>query len=107
VRSHRWGLTLGQQAVADKTNAIPVLADVWRGRVVEGRVITVDAWLIPRALADRIVHRDGDYVMRVQGNQPQLQHDTPVVFHEAHMLAAAMTATETVDSGHGRSSRAG
>jgi predicted transposase YbfD/YdcC len=102
VLSHRLGLTLWQQAVADKTNEISVLEDVLRGLVVEGRVITVDALLTPRAIADRIVQGGGDYVMLVKGNQPQLQHDIQLVFHEAHMLAETMTATETVDSGHGR-----
>lgn len=40
--------------------------------------------------------------MLVKGNQPQLQHDIQLVFHEAHALVETMTATESVDSGHGR-----
>jgi hypothetical protein len=40
--------------------------------------------------------------MPVKGNQPPLQHDIPVVCHEAQTLAETRTATETVDSGHGR-----
>jgi predicted transposase YbfD/YdcC len=102
VLSHRLGLTLWQQAVADKTNEIPVLEDVLHGLVVEGRVITVDALLTQRAVAERIVHGGGNYVMLVKGNQPQLQHDIQLVFHEAHALAETMVAAETVDSGHGR-----
>jgi predicted transposase YbfD/YdcC len=100
--SHRWGLTLWPQAVAANTTESSVLADVWRGLVVEGRVITVDALLTQRAIADRIVQGGGDSVMLVTGNQPQRQHDIQLVFHEAHRLAETMTATETVDSGHGR-----
>jgi predicted transposase YbfD/YdcC len=102
VLSHRLGLTLWQQAVADKTNEIPVLEDVLRELVVEGRVITVDALLTQRAVAERMVHGGGDYVMLVKGNQPQLQHDIQLVFHETHMLAETMATAETVDSGHGR-----
>ena len=49
--SHRLGLTVGQQAVADKTTELPVLEDVLRGLLLEGRVITVDALLTPRAIA--------------------------------------------------------
>jgi hypothetical protein len=60
VLSHRLGLTLWQQAVADKTNEIPVLEDVLRALVVEGRVLTVDALLTQRAIAERIVHGGGD-----------------------------------------------
>jgi len=102
VLSHRLGLTVWQQAVANKTNEIPVLEDVLRRLVIEGWVVTVDALLTQRAIADRIVHGGGDYVMLVKGNQPQLQHDIQLVFHEAQTLAETMTATETVDSGHGR-----
>lgn len=102
VLRHRLGLTLWQQAVADKTNEIPVLEDVLRALVVEGRVITVDALLTQRAIAERIVHGGGDYVMLVKGNQPQLQHDIQLVFQEAHASAETVSTAEMVDSGHGR-----
>lgn len=102
VLSHRLGLTLWQQAVADQTNEIPVLEDVLRQLVLEGRVITVDALLTQRAIAERIVHGGGDYVMLVKGNQPQLQHDIQLVFQETHQMAETMATAETVDSGHGR-----
>lgn len=60
VLSHRLGLTLGQQAVADKTKEIPVLEEVLHGLVVEGRVLTGDALLPHRAIAERIVQGSGD-----------------------------------------------
>ena len=64
-RSHRVGLTVWQQAVADKTNEIPVLEDVLRGLLLEGRVITGDAWLTQRAMAPRLVASGGESVMIV------------------------------------------
>ena len=102
VLSHRLGLTLWQQAVADKTNEIPILEDILHGLVVEGRVITVDALLTQRTIAEHIVHGGGNYVMLVKGNQPQLQHDIQLVFQEGHASAETMATVETVDSGHGR-----
>jgi predicted transposase YbfD/YdcC len=102
VLSHRLGLTLWQQAVADKTHEVPVLEDVLRAVVIEGRVITVDAVLTQRAIAERIVHGGGDYVMLVKGNQPQLQPDIELLFHEAHASAETVTTAEMADSGHGR-----
>jgi len=102
VLSHRLGLTLWQQAVADKTNEIPVLEDVLQGLVVEGRVITVDALLTQRAIAQRIVEGGGDYVMVVKGNQPQLHHDIHLLFQDVDTVAEPMAAAETVDVGHGR-----
>ena len=100
--SQRLGLTLWQQAVADKTNEIPVLEEMLRELVVEGRVITVDALLTQRAIAERIVQGGGEYVMIVKGNQPQLHQDIHLVFQEAPALAEPIAAAETVDSGHGR-----
>jgi predicted transposase YbfD/YdcC len=101
VLSHRLGLTLWQQAVADKTNEIPVLEDVLRQLVLEGRVITVDALLTQRAIAQHIVEGSGDYVMVVKGNQPQLYRDIHLLFQDVDTLAEPMAA-ETVDVGHGR-----
>ena len=60
VGSHRLGLTVWQQAVADKTSAVSVLEDVLCGLLLEGRVITVDAWLTQRAIAHRLVASGGD-----------------------------------------------
>ncbi|HSF31287.1 MAG TPA: ISAs1 family transposase [Candidatus Tectomicrobia bacterium] len=102
VLSHRLGLTLWQQAVADKTHEIPVLEEVLQGLVVEGRVITVDALLTQRAIAQRIVAGGGDYVMVVKGNQPQLHQDIHLLFQDTFAQAAPMVAAETVDIGHGR-----
>lgn len=102
VLSHRLGLTLWQQAVADKTHEIPVLEDVLRQLVLEGRVITVDALLTQRAIAQHIVAGGGDYVMVVKGNQPQLHQEIHLLFQDVDALAEPMAAAETVDVGHGR-----
>ena len=100
--SHRLGLTMWQQAVADKTNEIPVLEDVLRGLLLEGRVITVDALLTQRAIAHQVVEAGGDYVMIVKGNQPQLQHDIRLVFQEPVARTDTITTCNMVDHGHGR-----
>jgi predicted transposase YbfD/YdcC len=100
--SHRLGLTLWQQAVADKTNEIPILEEVLHALVLEGRVLTVDALLTQRTIAHRIVESGGDYVMLVKGNQAQLQQDIHLVFHDPSAVAEARAAIETVESGHGR-----
>jgi predicted transposase YbfD/YdcC len=96
------GLTVWQQAVADKTNEIPVMEAVLRGLLLEGRVITVDALLTQRAIAPSLVEGGGDYVMLVKGNQPQLPHDIRLLFQEPPARAEPMTACETGDHGHGR-----
>jgi hypothetical protein len=59
VLSHRLGLTLYQQAVADKTNEIGALPEVLAALVLEGRVLTMDALHCQRESAAQIVARGG------------------------------------------------
>lgn len=99
---HRLGLTLAQQAVADKTNEIPVVMDLLRQLVLEGRVVTMDALLTQRPIAQQIVAAGGDYVMVVKANQPQLREDIATVFALPPIRGETRTVAETVDCGHGR-----
>jgi hypothetical protein len=80
VVSHRLGLTVAQAGVDEKTNEIPVAAQVLAGLVLQGRVFTMDALLTQRTLAEQIVAGGGDYVMLTKGNQPTLEGDIATVF---------------------------
>ena len=80
--SHRLGLTLGQTAVADCTNEIGVVLELLRGLILEGRVITVDALLTQRKLAQTILQRGGDYLMVVKSNQAELFNWVRSVFED-------------------------
>ena len=57
--SHGLGLTLSQQAVCDKTNEITAAQTVLASLVLEGRVVTMDALLTQRAIAETIVTKGG------------------------------------------------
>ena len=59
VLSQRLGLTLGQQAVADKTNEIGAIQELLEALVLEGRVVTMDALLCQRAVARTIRAKGG------------------------------------------------
>jgi predicted transposase YbfD/YdcC len=100
--SHRLGLTLGQQAVDDKTNEIPVVQELLENLVLKGRVFTMDALLTQREVAQTIIDGDGDYVMVVKENQPELLQDIRDVFQEPELLADTMKDAETLNDGHGR-----
>jgi predicted transposase YbfD/YdcC len=102
--SHRLGLTLGQQAVDDKTNEISHVVPLLRGLVLEGRIFTMDALLTQRAVAHAIVAGGGDYVMLVKGNQPRLEEDIALVFTDPPE-ADCQGIVETLDRGHGRIER--
>ena len=99
--SHHLGLTLAQQAVDAKTNEITQVETVLRQLVLKDRVVTMDALLTQRHIAQTIVDQGGDYVMIVKENQPQLRADIELVF----MLPPAGDRQETartMDIGHGR-----
>ena len=80
VLAHRLGVTLTQPAVAAKTNEIKEVETVLSQIVLTGRVVTMDALLTQRAVAQTIVDAGGDYVMIVKENQPQLKADIELVF---------------------------
>jgi len=100
--AHRVGLTLAQQAVEDKTNESPVALDLLRHLVLEGRIVTMDAVLTQRQIAQHIVAARGDYVMMVKENPPQLLEDMQTVFALPPMAGERRTAAATLDLGHGR-----
>ena len=62
----------------------------------------LDALHTQRSVAQTILDGAGDYVMLVKGNQPELLADIQLLFQERQVVAETLTATETVDLGHGR-----
>jgi len=100
--SHRLGITLAQQAVADKSNELFQIEDLLETLVLKDRIVTMDALHTQRYVAQTTLDGDGDYVMLVKGNQPDMLTDIQLVFQERQVVAETLTATETVDLGHGR-----
>lgn len=105
--AHQLGITLGQIAVADKTNEIGAMLDLLSELVVEGHVFTTDALLTQRELAHEILNRGGDYVFIVKRNQPQLYEDIEFLFEPPLPLlkGESWPTAETFDAGHGRIER--
>ena len=99
--AHQVGVTLTQHAVDDKTNEITAVETVLEQLVLEGRIVTMDALLTQRHVAQTIVGKGGDYVMIVKENQPQLRADIELVFTLPPIGDRQETA-QTVDLGHGR-----
>jgi len=101
---HGDGLVLGQEAVDVKTNEITVVPKLLAGRDLRGVVITMDALLAQRALASQITAAQGDYLMVVKRNQPQLWQDIDLLF-QAPPLDRSEAKHDTVvrhTQAHGR-----
>jgi len=99
--SHHLGLTLAQQAVDDKTNEVTQVETMLRQLVLTGRILTMDALLTQRHVAQTIGDAGGDYVMIVKDNQPRLRADIELVFTLPPVGDRQETA-RTIDIGHGR-----
>lgn len=101
VLAHRVGVTLTQQAVAAKTNEISAVETVLDQVGLTGRIMTMDALLTQRPVAQTMVDRGGAYVMIVKDNQPKLKADIALVF-PMPPAGDRQERIRTVDVGHGR-----
>ncbi|HEY5869377.1 MAG TPA: ISAs1 family transposase [Candidatus Tectomicrobia bacterium] len=99
--AHHVGVTLAQHAVDDKSNEITAVEAILQQVVLEGRIVTMDALLTQRHVAQTIVDKGGDYVMIVKENPPRLRADIELVFTLPPVGDRQDTA-RTVDIGHGR-----
>jgi predicted transposase YbfD/YdcC len=99
------GLTLGQVAVdadSNEVTAIPALIELLD---LEGCVVTIDAAGCQKETAARIVAKEADYVLAVQGNQPTLHEQVAGYFlaqFEADEPDPKMRHLTQVEEGHGR-----
>jgi predicted transposase YbfD/YdcC len=99
--AHHVGVTLAQHAVDDKTNEITAVESLLQHLVLEGRVVTMDALLTQRHVAQTMVDKGGAYVMLVKEHQPRLRADIALVLTLPPGGDHQATA-RTVDVGHGR-----
>src|SRR5215468_4284095 len=99
--AHHVGVTLAQHAVDDKTNEITAVETILQHLVLEGRIVTMDALLTQRHIAQTIIDKGGDYVMIVKENQPPLRADIELGFTLPPVGDRQVTARLS-DLGHGR-----
>jgi len=98
-------LSLGQVAVADKSNeitAIPVLLSMLD---IKGALVTIDAMGCQKKIAKQIVDAGGDYVLTVKANQPGLYDDILESFQQAYEVEFEgydCDHYQTEERGHGR-----
>lgn len=68
----RWGVVLGQVAVADATNELGGLGPLLEHVLIAGETLTFDALFTQTSVAETVVARGADYVMVIKGNQLSL-----------------------------------
>jgi predicted transposase YbfD/YdcC len=99
------GLSLGQVAVAEKSNEIPAIPKLLELFDVQGALVTIDAMGCQKEIAAKIVEKGGDYLLTVKDNQPTLFAEIQDTFQEAleqDFAGLQYDTYQTKDRGHGR-----
>ena len=99
---HGLGITLIQKSVNEKTNEIPVTKNILKDISLQGKVITADALITQRKIAEQIVSGGGDYLFIAKGNQAELKKAVRDVFQVPEKQCITKDYIETVNKEHGR-----
>jgi predicted transposase YbfD/YdcC len=94
------GVVLGQQAIRGQDQIAAAIA-LLQGLDLHGWIITGDAGLTSRALAQTVIDQGGEYVLTVKANQAVLYDDIATLFSESRVVAETITKTRQVNL-HGR-----
>lgn len=104
------GITLAQTFVGEKTNEITAIPELLDMLNLKGAVVTIDAMGTQRAIAGKIVEKQGDYILSVKGNQGRLHDEIRDQFtfalrqlDPANLDPQRWSFAQTKDHGHDRS----
>jgi predicted transposase YbfD/YdcC len=100
--SHQFKIVLAQVPVDSKTNEITMVSELLNLLVVEGYLITTDALLTQREIAQEIIGRKADYLMVVKDNQPQLAEDIRMCFDSEPLPGEVRGTARMINKDHGR-----
>jgi predicted transposase YbfD/YdcC len=98
-------LTLGQEAVDQKSNEITAIPELLQLLELAGAIVTIDAMGCQKNIAAQIVEQDADYVLAVKENQPTLYaalEDHFLHLHETDFEDAKVRRHRRRQKAHGR-----
>ena len=78
--THRAGAILGQLQTAGKGQELAAAQALLAQLPLAGRLVTTDALLTQREVAQQVVDGGGDYLLPVKDNQPTLHGDLATAF---------------------------
>jgi predicted transposase YbfD/YdcC len=103
VWASEYGLSLGQLACAEKSNAITAIPELLRLVDIKGGIVTIDAMGAQKAIAEQVVAGGADFVLALKGNQGVLHQ--AVIDHIDERLEGDLAGAQehvTTEKGHGR-----
>jgi predicted transposase YbfD/YdcC len=98
-----YGLALGQEVCAEKSNEITAIPELLKKIDVRGGVVTIDAMGAQKAIAEEVIRGQADYVLALKGNHESLHR--AVIEHIDERLEGDLEGAReltTTDRGHGR-----
>jgi predicted transposase YbfD/YdcC len=95
-----YGLALGQQVCAEKSNEITAIPELLRKIDVRGGVVTIDAMGTQKAIAAGVVSGGADYVLGLKGNQESL-YRAVIAYIDEQLEGDLPAACERVTKGRG------
>lgn len=99
------GIVLGQVKVDDKSNEITAIPQLLRLLDLRGCLVTIDAMGCQTKIAQIIREEQADYLLRVKGNQGNLQQDIEDWFSygdQTNFAAMQVDYAQTLNKDHGR-----
>ena len=98
-----YGLALGQEVCAEKSNEITAIPELLKKIDVRGGIVTIDAMGAQKAIAAEIIGGKADYVLALKRNHESL-HAAVIEHIDERLDGDIGTAQEltTTDRGHGR-----
>jgi predicted transposase YbfD/YdcC len=101
-------LVLGQLAVEAKSNEITAIPELLDLLDLKGCTVTIDAQGCQKAIAERIVAKEADYVLALKANHPTMHGQVAAMFEmveEDASFDVPRDVCETSEVGHGREER--
>ena len=97
-------LVYGQVKTDEKSNEITAIPELLKYLSLSGVVVAIDAAGCQEKITKQIVEQGGDFVIGVKANQPTLQEDIDVAFHDVDVNGGNGFAStcETEKPAHGR-----
>ena len=98
-----YGLALGQEVCAAKSNEITAIPELLKKIDVRGGIVTIDAMGTQKAIAEQVVRGKADYVLALKRNHETLHRDV-VDYIDEQLEGELEEAQEltTTERGHGR-----
>lgn len=99
------GLALAQVKTQDKSNEITAIPELLDALILKGCTVTLDAMGCQKKIVEKIIARQGNYVISLKGNQGQLHEDIKLFLETEKAREFKKTPHdyyETIEKGHGR-----